>query len=257
MKKISFLILAFLSVVYFTGCLKKSQQKQAEKETQEEVSVPDTGYTGIKQYYSGNFLAYEVEFKNGVRHGLMKTYYYPSGKLRQTFWYQNGMREDTAVWYYEDGRVFRKTPYKRDTMHGVQIQYYKSGRIRAKLEFENGLRKPYLEEFASDGKKITDYPEVVIKTEDNYGKNGTYKILLSLSKKNVKVNFYRGGYINGLFDPGKLVKINDSDYTGVLTLKKSGVQGENYVEIIAEITTPLGNKLLVNKKIDLPYNDLR
>jgi len=257
MRKLSIFFLALFSAVYFTGCLKKGNQKQEEKETQEVASVPDTGYTGIKQYYSGDFLSYEVEFKNGIRHGLMKTYYYPSGKLRQTFWYQNGLREDTAVWYYEDGRVFRKTPFRRDTVHGIQIQYYRSGKIRAKLEFEKGLRKPYLEEFTSDGKKITDYPEVVIKTEDNYSKNGTYKILLSLSKKNVKANFYRGGYVNGLFDPDKVAKINDTDYTGVLSLKKSGTGGNNYVEIIAEISTPLGNKLLVNKKIELPYNDLR
>ncbi|MGQ9620467.1 MAG: toxin-antitoxin system YwqK family antitoxin [Bacteroidales bacterium] len=256
MKKAIILFLALMPVFYFSRCLKKGQQKGKEEITKESP-VPDTGYTGIKQYYSGNFLSYEVEFKNGVRNGLMKTYYYPSGKLYQTFWYRNGLREDTAAWYYEDGKVFRKTPFRRDTIHGVQVQYYKSGRVRAKLEFEKGLRKPYLEEFTSDGKKITDYPEVVIKTTDDYTKNGTYKIYLSLNKKDVKAAFYKGGYVNGLFDPKNVTKINDTDYTGFLQLKKSGSPGENYVEVIAEISTPLGNKLLVNKKIDLPYNDLR
>ncbi|HOU96710.1 MAG TPA: hypothetical protein PLN06_08835, partial [Bacteroidales bacterium] len=170
---------------------------------------------------------------------------------------ENGLREDTAVWYYEDGKVFRKTPYRRDTIHGTQIQYYKSGRVKAKLEFEKGLRKPYLEEFNSDGTPIKDYPEVVIETIDNYKTNGTYTIKLSLNKKDVKVNFYRGGYVNGLFDPQKVTKINDSEYTGIIRLKKTGTQQPDYVEIIAEISTPMGNKLLVNKKINLPYNDLK
>lgn len=256
MKKTILIFMVLFPFIYYTGCLKKSQQKG--EAGQEEVSTaPDTGFTGIKQYYKDKFMSSEVEFKNGVRHGLTKTYYYPSGKLYQTFWYRNGFREDTATWYYEDGRVFRKTPFVRDTVQGVQIQYYKSGRIRAKLEFEKGLRKPYLEEFTSDGKMITDYPELVIKTTDDYSKNGTYRINLSLSKKEVKASYYRGGYINGLFDPKKLTKINDTDYTGSLLLKKTGKPGDNYVEVIAEISTPLGNKLLVNKKIELPYNDLR
>jgi len=252
MKKVIILSIAFIALMYFSGCHGKSGQKGNEADTTEVSSVPDT----IKKLYSGNMLTSEITFRNGVRHGLTKTYY-PSGKLRQTFWYENGLREDTAVWYYEDGKVFRKTPYRNDTINGTQIQYYKSGRVRAKLEFEKGLRKPYLEEFKSDGTPIKDYPEVVIETIDNYKTDGTYTIKLSLNKKDVKVNFYRGGYINGLFDPDKVKKINDSEYTGLIRLRKTGTQQSDFVEIIAEISTPLGNKLLVNKKIDLPYNDLK
>ncbi len=255
MKNGTILTLLIILLAFSQGCLKKGEQKN--KSPQEEISAPDTGYTGIKQYYNGNFLAYEVEFKNGVRNGLMKTYYYPSGKLRQTFQYRNGLREDTAVWYFEDGKIFRKTPFTRDTVNGIQIQYYKSGKIRAKLEFEKGLRKPYLEEFTDDGKKITDYPDLIIRTTDEYKTKGIYTIHLSLNKKNVKANYYKGGYINGLFDPDKLKKINDTEFTGLISLKKSSTPGDNYVEVIAEITTALGNKLLVNKKIELPYNDLR
>lgn len=256
MKKSIIIPLLFLPLLWLSGCGQKSRQAQEANETTE-ASVPDTGYTGIKQFFNGNFLSYEAEFKNGVRHGLMKTYYYPSGKLYQTFRYVNGVREDTAIWYYEDGRIFRKTPFRRDSMNGVQIQYYKSGKIRAKLEFENGLRKPYLEEFRNDGTKITDYPEVIVKTTDEYSTGGSYTIRLSLSRPNVKATFYRGGYDNGLFNPKKLTKINDTEYTGYLKLKKSGTPGHDFVEIIAEISTTLGNKMLEYKKIGLPYNDLR
>ncbi len=44
-------------------------------------SVPDTGYTGIKKYMSGNYVVKEVTFKNGVREGLMKTFY-QTGEVR-------------------------------------------------------------------------------------------------------------------------------------------------------------------------------
>jgi antitoxin component YwqK of YwqJK toxin-antitoxin module len=186
----------------------------------------------------------------------MKTYY-ANGLLYQTFWYENGIKQDTAKWYFEDGKVFRATPFKNDSADGIQTQYHTNGKVRAKLSYVNGIRTPYLEEFTPDGKKITDYPDLVIRTKDDYNQNGTYKIFLELTNKNVKATYYRGEYIDGLFYPKKYVKLNDSEKTGYLELKKSGSSGNNYVGIIAEISTKRGNKYLVYKKIDLPHNDLK
>lgn len=254
MKKQITLLLIVAGILIFSGCLNKGQKDNSSGE--EVSSVPDTGFTGIRKYYSQDQLAYEVTLRNGVREGLMTTYY-GNGKVRQTFWYRNGMREDTAIWYHEDGKIFRKTPFRGDSIHGIQIQYYKSGAVRAKLEFRNGLRVPYLEEWGTDGKKITDYPDVVIKLTDSYKQSGTYKIALSLDKENVMANFYLGEYEEGLFTPRKYKKLNNSKTTGVLQLRKTGTAGNNYVGIIAEISTSLGNKQLVYKRIELPYNDLK
>jgi hypothetical protein len=186
----------------------------------------------------------------------MKTYY-TNGLLYQTFWYENGLKEDTAKWYYEDGKVFRTTPFKKDSMEGIQTQYYKNGRVRAKLSFVSGLRTPYLVEYASDGTKITGYPDLVIKIKDDYNQNGTYKINIELTDKNVKATFYRGEFIDNLFMPKKYAKINTTEKTGYLELKKSGTSKADYVGIIGEISTQLGNKYLVYKRIDLPYKDLK
>jgi antitoxin component YwqK of YwqJK toxin-antitoxin module len=256
MKKYILLFFAALLLMIQPGCTGKSTKKQESVTAADTQSVADTGYTGIKQFYSKSTLTYEATFKNGIREGLMKSYY-PSGKVRQTFWYKNGMKEDTAVWFYEEGNIFRKTPFKRDSMNGVQIQYYKSGALRAKMEFVNGLRKPWLEEYTSDGKKITDYPDVTVRTKDNYQKDGTYNINLELNKKNIKVNFYIGEFSEGLFAPKILKKINSSDFTGFIQLKKSSSAGQGSVGIISEIATALGNKLIVYSKVTLPHNDLR
>lgn len=261
MKNFISAVLIVIILILPEGCKNKGEQKKNNDPAADTSAVADTGFTGIKQYFSKNFLTYEAEFKNGVRHGLMKTYY-QSGKLRQTFWYVNGMREDTAVWYHEDGAIFRKTAFKRDSMNGMQIQYFKSGKIRAKLEYVDGQRKPYLEEWREDGKKITDYPAVVIKTKDDYSLNGTYRIDLELNKKDVKVTFYHGDYIDGLFIPGKLKKLNnkkpaDNETTASLLLVKGSGAGPGYVGIIAEINTTMGNKQLVYNKVALPYSDLK
>ena len=255
MKTILAYVLILIVFISGPGCLNKRTPKAPDQEKIDTTSMADTGYTGIKKFYSKSFLVKEVTYKNGIRNGLMKTYY-QSGKLYQTFWYVNGVREDTARWYFEDGKVFRATPYKKDTIDGTQIQYYKSGKIRAKLSFVEGARTPFLEEYLQDGKKVSGYPEMAINIKDEYNQNGTYKIYLELNKKDVKVSFYRGEYINGLFLPKKYTRLNTNDYKGYLGLKKSGKTGSSYVGIIAEISTEFGNKYLTYKKIDLPYNDL-
>jgi antitoxin component YwqK of YwqJK toxin-antitoxin module len=241
-----------------SGCQNRGNKNTSSRNDSlaDTSTVPDTGFTGIKQLYSHKLLAREVTYKNGVKQGLMKTYLV-GGQLYQTFWYRNGHLEDTAKWYYDDGKVFRTTPFKNDSMNGVQTQYYRNGKVRAKLSFVNGVQTPYLEEFSLDGRKITAYPDLVVKTRDEYKQNGTYKIWLELTDKTVKATYYRGEYIDGLFFPKKYSKLNSSETTGYLELKKSGNPKDNYVGVISEISTQLGNKYLVYKRIDLPYNDLK
>ena len=260
MKTNSIYFVIFILLTISAGCLNKgNNSSKSERENMTDTaSVPDTGFTGILQSFSGANLVKETTLKNGVRHGLMKTFY-ASGLLYQTFWYENGLRQDTAKWYFEkiNGKVFRTTPFKNDSVNGIQTQYYESGAVRAKLNYVNGLRTPYLEEFSSDGKKVTDYPDMVVTIKDDYNQNGTYKIFLKLTNETTKATYYKGEFIDGLFNPKKYLKLNASETTGYLELKKSGTPGNNYIGIIAEILTPKGNKHLVYKRIDLPYNDLK
>ncbi len=74
---------------------RRDLQIQGQQASDTVAAVPDTGYTGIKQFMSGKYLVSEVTFKNGVKEGLKKTFY-TSGKVRQTFWYENNLREDSS-----------------------------------------------------------------------------------------------------------------------------------------------------------------
>lgn len=258
MKQITLFLTIVILLTLGVGCQnknKKTTTAQTEK-TENATATPDTGWTGIKQYFSAGRLVKEVTFKNGIRNGLMKTFD-ASGLLYQSFWYENGKRQDTGKWYWPDGKVFRKTPFKDDSAHGIQLQYYKNGAIRAKLEFKNGIRTPYLEEFESNGVKMTLYPDLVIKTTDEYSRTGKFIINIELNNRRIPATFYRGEFKDGLFTPKKYVKVNNSETTGYLELKKSAAAGDSYVGIIAEVTTSLGNKYLIYKKIDLPYNNLK
>ena len=118
------------------------------------------------------------------------------------------------------------------------------------------MRTPFLEEYNDKGQKITSYPELVVRTQDDYNTNGTYKIYLELDQKGIKSNYYRGDLQDNLFNPKNCIKINDTETTGFLQLKKTGENGPGYVGVIAEILTTLGNREIVYKRIQLPYNDL-
>jgi len=242
-------------MILFTGCTGKGSVKKDSSSEIDTVSVPDTGYTGIKQYFSNDLLLKEVTFRNGVRDGLMKTFY-PGGQLYQTFWYENGMREDSSVWYYLEGQVFRTTPYKRDTVDGIQKQFYRTGKLRAKIGFSKGLRTPLLEEYDLNSRVIKDYPEIVTQMNDEYNVKGMVRIGLSMSDNTTKVKFYRGDFTDGRFDTAAVKMLNAVNGRATLILTKAGTSGPGYVGVMAEIVTKFGNRHFIYRKIELPYSDL-
>ncbi|HKK40839.1 MAG TPA: hypothetical protein VJ963_00425 [Bacteroidales bacterium] len=252
----SFALALTIIIMAFSSCKgKKPAPVEAQPVEDTVAAKPDTGFTGIKKLMSGRYIVSETTYKNGIEQGLKKTFYM-SGKVRMTFWYENGLRQDSSVWYYEEGQVFRVTPYINDTINGTQTQYYRTGEVKAILKYRKGLRVPFLEEYTRDGKLIKNYPELQIKTTDNYNTNGTYHITLSLSNKAQRVKYFRGNYTNGLFDTTRLEKIRTAKGIGSLSLKKTSQAHGGSVDVIAEILTNFGNNLLVHKKISLPYNDL-
>ncbi len=256
MKLFSASLLLVLTISLITGCTGKGTAKKDKLAGSDSITVPDTGYTGIKKYMSGKYLVKEVTFKNGVREGLMKSFYV-TGELRQTFWYENGLREDSSMWYYQQGQKFRATPFKRDTIDGIQKQYYRTGKLRAKLGFSKGSRTTFFQEYTPEGKLIGGYPSLIVNIVDNYKIKGVYKISLELSDKSTRVRYYRGDFLNGLFDTAHCEKIKMIKGIGIMDLKKTGSQKPSSVGIIAQILTNFGNNFLIYKKIELPYNDLK
>jgi antitoxin component YwqK of YwqJK toxin-antitoxin module len=248
-------VLLVLAICIVAGCNGKGKVKKESRAVSDVITVPDTGYTGIKKYLSRNLVIKEVTFKNGVREGLMKSFY-QTGEVRQTFWYEKGLREDSAKWFYLEGQLFRSTPYKRDTIDGIQKQYYRTGRLKAKIGYSRGLRTTYLQEFTPEGKLVGAYPALVVNVRDDYKLKGIYRISLELSDKASKVRYWRGELSNGLFDTVRCKRINIIKGVGTLDLKKTGSTKSDYIGVIAEILTNFGNNNLVYKKIELPYNDL-
>lgn len=258
MKVLGNSILILIITLLASGCQGRGSSRQASTDNtaMDAVTVPDTGFTGIKQYFSGARIIKEVTFKNSIRDGEMKSYYM-GGQLYQRFWYENGLREDSAVWYFPEGQVYRLTPYKHDTIDGIQKQFYRTGELKAKLKYIKGFRAPSLEEFTRDGRMVKGYPDISFTIIDNYSTTGKYRINLELSNKSKDVKFYRGDFTNGVFDTLKCSKINTVNGKAFAELRKTGAPQKEYVGIIARVLTAFGNSNLTYKKIELPYKDLK
>jgi hypothetical protein len=255
MKIFSGSLFLVLIIAFVAGCTGKGPSRKETQAVRDSVTVPDTGYTGIMQYMSGKTLVKEVTFKNGVREGLMKSFY-KTGDVRQTSWYKNGLREDSSIWYYQEGQKFRATPYKKDTVDGIQVQYYRTGRLRAKLGYSKGIRTTFFQEYTPEGKIVGGYPSLIVKTMDDYKTRGTFTVSLSLSDKSTKVRYWCGDISDALFDTTHCKKINTIRGIGSLVMKKTDSHKSSSVSVIAEILTNFGNNYLVFKKIELPYDDL-
>ena len=255
MKIIFQFFFVILIISYLTSCNGKGSTKKEQAVVSDSSSVSDTGYTGIKQYMSGKTLVKLVSFKNGVREGLMRSFY-QTGELRQTWIYKNGVREDSSIWFYQQGQPFRSTPYKNDTIDGIQKQYYRTGSLKAKIGYSKGLRTTFLQEFTLDGKLVHGYPGLEIKVADEYKTKSLYRLSLGLTNKSINVRYYRGDISNGIFDTAHCKPIKSIKGIGTLELKKSGSPKPSTVGVIAEVLTDFGNNYLIYKKVDLPYPDL-
>jgi hypothetical protein len=128
--------------------------------------------------------------------------------------------------------------------------------MKAKIGFSKGLRTPFLEEYNQNGSLISGYPDIVMNIRDEYGSKGTYRIGLEMSDKTIRVKFYRGEFTYGRFDTTQIKKLNTVNGKSSLDLRKTGTAKQGYVGVIAEVITQFGNRNLIYKKIDLPYNDL-
>lgn len=256
MVKASIPVLILFFLLLAAGCGSRGSSKNTPDAVNNITSVPDTGFTGIKQYFSRDVLVKESTFENGILNGETKTYY-KGGQLNQTFWYENGIREDSARKHYLEGQVFRSTPYRHDTIHGTQVQYYRSGEVRAKINFNKGLRTPGLEEYDRNGRLQKDYPGIVYKIDDNYAASGKVRINLGINDEKRNVKFYHGEFTNGVFDTAVCKLIPAVNGKTWLDLKKSGTPQPAHIGIIAAILTDFGNNYLTYENIPLPYNDLK
>jgi len=249
-------LLAILTIVAAIATLSCTQGKQGGlSENKKRSNQPDTGYTGIEVYKKDNIKTKEVEYKNGIREGMTRTYY-KGGMIEQEIQYKGGVKNGDARWLYPDGKLFRVTPYENDTINGSQIQYYKNGKIKAKIQYKEGKRYPGINEYEMNGTKVVGYPHMVYRVNDLLNEKGVYKVFIEMSDMAEGTIFYRGDFVNGFVDLKSCKQLQQTATTGYLDLVRSEGVTADSVTVIGGYLTPYGNRYYMRLAIPLPHKDL-
>jgi antitoxin component YwqK of YwqJK toxin-antitoxin module/Flp pilus assembly protein TadD len=123
--------------------------------------LPFSGNGKIQAKYPNGVIAWEDEFKNGVRHGMYRltqsngkvlaeyphvdgenhgayAEYYPNGKVFEKGTYKNGEQDGKLEEYNENGTLIRSENYVSGMLHGKCI-YYKNGVKHKEISYRYGF----------------------------------------------------------------------------------------------------------------------
>lgn len=82
--------------------------------------------------------------------------YFSDGKIESVIHLNNGVREGTALFYYENGNLKEERNYLKDKVEGVVKLYYPNGNLKEMFNIENGRREGPASYFDSNGVHIED-----------------------------------------------------------------------------------------------------
>lgn len=82
--------------------------------------------------------------------------YHPNGKIESIIHVKNGVREGSAIFFYENGTLKEERNYINDKVSGVVKLYYPNGNLKEVFNIENGKREGPASYFDSTGAHTED-----------------------------------------------------------------------------------------------------
>jgi antitoxin component YwqK of YwqJK toxin-antitoxin module len=162
---------------------------------------------GIKElfYPSGN-IQWRIPYKEGKRDGIEEVFYETGNIIETTLWKNGKLIEETKPeltpyieydrngnvyikgqknskgqeeglweWFYEDGNIFSRAPYKGGEKEGIEEFFYKNGNIRWRIPYKEGKADGIEEWFDKQGNitktrvwkdgEIRKYGEIIEETK--------------------------------------------------------------------------------------------
>ncbi len=100
----------------------------------------DKPYTGvIKNFYSNNKIASEINYVHGKMDGFIKEYY-PDGQINIEENYKDGKKDGFYKIFYKNGNLQFEYNFKNGRQIGSAKEFYKSGQLKSiKTDFINGV----------------------------------------------------------------------------------------------------------------------
>ena len=202
-----------------------------------------------------------TQYKNNVIHSIRNvsdyklngksTIFQKDGKtLKTEIFYKQGKKHGQVKSYYSDGSLYRSYNYKNGLLDGEQKKYRQSGKLSAESFYRSGQPDNSLKEYLVNGEPKKNYPKIIVRNDDKTFLNGQYKVKVTLSDKSQKVEYYLGKLDKEGFIPmGEAIRMGAKN-TGYFEIIYNLGPGQFVVEklnIIAKVKTKQGNYYFTTK----------
>ncbi|MDP3119649.1 MAG: hypothetical protein Q8N01_04470 [Sulfuricurvum sp.] len=78
-----------------------------------------------------DYLVATIQYKNGVKNGAQKQYFWNTNKIKTIVYYKNNKKYGKEIEYYIDSKVKRISIYKENKLDGKQIEYDKDSKVES------------------------------------------------------------------------------------------------------------------------------
>ena len=107
-----------------------------------------TPYIGYDR--NGNVLVKGQKNSVKEREGLWE-WFYPNGNIKWRIPYKEGKMDGIAEVFYENGNISMRTPYKEGKIDGIDEGFYPNGNIQNRIPYKEGKRNGIVEWFYPNG----------------------------------------------------------------------------------------------------------
>jgi antitoxin component YwqK of YwqJK toxin-antitoxin module len=205
-----------------------------------------TKNVGRWRYYveEDGTLQSEGDFSDGKKNGEWK-FYYPSGKIGSSGFYENDESTGKWIYYFEDGTISSEGEYVGGKKNGYWNAMNKTGSRKSEITYANGSGE--YREFYSDGK-------LKVKGQIIDGKNqGKWEYFFQDGKKEGECEFDKGkGTYYGFYPSGTLQtkgQIEDDLRVGTWEIYEEDGKLSGYYKPFYDGTTLVGE---INSLINAP-----
>jgi len=132
------------------------------------------------------FKSWHAVYNNENQKTGKHSFFYNSGKIKETNDYTNGLLEGYSIGYYENGAKQYEIAYKADEKNGPAIYYYPSGNVKSKGWYTADVLSGDWENYNEKQKLTSRYSYL------NGDLTGHYEVNYVNGKKDYEEVYYRG-----------------------------------------------------------------
>lgn len=151
-KSITFLLLLFSTIsIVFSQSVNYEELERRERIAY--LKGSDTPFTGkAYDYHKNGNKKKEINFVNGYKEGVYKTWF-ESGNKSSIKFYKANKLEGAIISWYDNGQYERKVEFHQNKKHGHFQSFYENGQIKTEGNYINNKKTGIHTGYYENGKK--------------------------------------------------------------------------------------------------------